>query len=439
MRDVIYILLATTQCGLLYSFAQMCYRKRKLNWIRLGLAAGLFAMTVFLSAGNRVIFDIQFSLLMAFFQSVLFSIFLWTIYRIKIFFCFSVCYFYFSVIGLTESVGLSVITVKRDFETDYEMFWQPYTLYLSALLGIFLALWIALIDVGHRKKKNIYFLLKTSVLIPLGFAAQVLSFIYLNFNDFNAASGLWLSMFLGSIAFFGVIAFLAISKIYTQMAYESRLVKQQDIQLKKQIEELTRAEAEKSKMLHDHKHDFLIMKQLESNGEYDKLSEVLDQKILESSQVKKKYYTGNVMADLVLAMKEAKAASEKIDFQTDCITLGEISAGYDVCILLSNLLDNALEACGELKGKHPYIYVSLGRQGRMLWFHILNSSTRAPVVKNGRFITSKTDKPLHGYGLVSVRQIVEKYHGSIDFDYDDTYFSVKVLIELKEGEDDNGK
>ncbi len=439
MRDAIYILLAITQCGLLYSFAEMCYRKRKFNWIRLGLVAGLFAMTVFLSAGNRVIFDIQFTMLMAVPQSFFFSFLLWILYRMKYFLGFSVCYFYFSVVDLAESVGLSVIILNRDFKADYELFWQPYTLYLTVLLWIFLFLWIALIYMGHKKKKNIYFTLRSGVLILLGFIAQILSITYLNFDDLSTASGLWLSMFLGGIAFFGVTAFLAISKSYTQMVYESRLVKQQDIQLKDQLKELVQAEEEKSKLLHDHKHDFLIMKQLERDGAYDKLSEFLNQKISDCDQVKKKYYTGNVMVDLVLAIKEARTTREKIDFQTDCTTLGEISECYDVCILLSNLLDNALEACCELGRKHPYIHVTLGRQGRMLWLCILNSSTKSPIVKNGRFITSKIDKNLHGYGLVSARQIVEKCHGSIDFDYDDTYFSVKVLMELKEGENDNGK
>ena len=98
------------------------------------------------------------------------------------------------------------------------------------------------------------------------------------------------------------------------------------------------------------------------------------------------------MVDLVLAMKENRAACEKIDFQIECAILGEISACYDVCILLSNLLDNAVEACCELKEKHPYIHVTLGRQEQVLWLYILNSSPKAPVVKNGRFISSKMDK-----------------------------------------------
>lgn len=191
---------------------------------------------------------------------------------------------------------------------------------------------------------------------------------------------------------------------------------------------MARSEKEKSKLLHDHKHDFLLMKQLVCDGQYDALLEFLDQKILNNDQAKKKYYTGNAMVDFVLAIKEANAVCANIDFQVECTTLSEASASYDICILLSNLLDNALEACQEMAGKQPWIRVKLGRQGRMLWIHMVNSSSRMPVVKNGQFITSKPDKSLHGYGLVSVCQIVERYCGTIDFDYDAAHFSVKILM-----------
>ena len=83
MRDMVYILLAVVQCGFLYTFAQMCYRKRKPNRIRQGAAAGLFALAVFLPAGNRVIFDIQFTMLMAIPQSCLFAFLLLILYRMK--------------------------------------------------------------------------------------------------------------------------------------------------------------------------------------------------------------------------------------------------------------------------------------------------------------------------------------------------------------------
>lgn len=429
MGDLIYILLAIAECSVLYSFAGLCYPRRKPNWIRWGLAAAFFATAVFFSAGNRVIFDVQFTMYMAFFQAIVFTVSLWAIYKVKLLFSFSVCYFYFAVIGLIESAGLSFLTLNRDFVADYELFWRPYTLYLTVLLALILILWIILVYRGHVKRKKLYFQLKPGILIVLGLVAQVLSYIYLNFDIMDTIYGLWLSMLLGSIAFFGVIAFLLISKNYARAMHESQLVRQQDIQLKEQLKEMARSEAEKAKMLHDHKHDFLLMKQLVSNGQQDALLEFLDEKILISDQAKGKYYTGNAMADFVLAMKEARAVDENIDFQVECTTLEETSGSYDLCILLSNLLDNALEACCEMAGKHPYIQVKLGRQGKMIWLHIMNSSARAPIVKNGQFMTSKPDKSLHGYGLMSVRQIVERYHGSIDFDYDDTYFSVKILME----------
>lgn len=433
MGDLIYILLAIAECGVLYSFSGLCYPHRKQTMLRRGLGVGLFAITVFFSAGNRVIFDIQFTLQMAFLQTVFFTALLYIIYKMKFIFSFSISFFYFSAIGLMESAGLSLLKINKNFEAYYQWFWQPYTVYLAVLMIIFLTLWTVLGYRKYIKKGKNYFPLKSGILITLGIVAQLLSIIYLNFQYLGTTHGLWLSMLLGGIAFFGVIAFLVISKSYARTIYESRLVRQQDIQLKNQLKEMERSEEEKAKLLHDHKHDFLLLKQLACDGQYNELVEALNQRLLSIGQTKKKYYTGNASVDFVLGMKEARAVCENIDFQVECTTLREVPASYDLCILLSNLLDNALEACKKMGEKRSYIKVKLGSQGQMIWVHIFNSCNKMPVVKGGKFITSKTDKSIHGYGLMSVRQIVERYHGSIDFDYDTTYFNVKILMGFQEG------
>lgn len=229
MGNLIYILLAIAECGVWYSFSGLCYQQRKKNMLRRGVATGLFVVTIFVTAGNRGIFAIQFSPFIAFFQSVFFCGLLWLIYKISFVSSLSGCYFYFASIGLLESLGLSVLKINKNFEADYEWFWKPYTVYLAALMIIFCILWAVLGDRKYIKNKKIYFPLRSAVLIILGVVAQLLSLIYLNFEYLGITHGLWLSMLLGSIAFFGVTAFLVISKSYTRMMYESQLVRQQDM------------------------------------------------------------------------------------------------------------------------------------------------------------------------------------------------------------------
>ena len=58
----------------------------------------------------------------------------------------------------------------------------------------------------------------------------------------------------------------------------------------------------------------------------------------------------------------------------------------------------------------------------------VNTSIKAPQVKDGRLLTRKEDQYAHGLGVESVKRIVEKYNGSISFLYDDEHFEVNILI-----------
>ena len=65
---------------------------------------------------------------------------------------------------------------------------------------------------------------------------------------------------------------------------------------------------------------------------------------------------------------------------------------------------------------------------QIILLQMRNTSTEIPKRKNEQFITSKQEKNKHGLGLESVRRIVEKYEGCIDFEYDTTMFQVKILV-----------
>ena len=62
-------------------------------------------------------------------------------------------------------------------------------------------------------------------------------------------------------------------------------------------------------------------------------------------------------------------------------------------------------------------------------YEIKNSKTNNTQEKDGQFKTDKKDKALHGIGLKSVRQIVEKYQGDIKIQYDEEHFCVTVMIQ----------
>ena len=98
----------------------------------------------------------------------------------------------------------------------------------------------------------------------------------------------------------------------------------------------------------------------------------------------------------------------------------------ELCSLVSNLLDNAIEAVQKVK-EDKYIrfsfYVNLNKQTTEICCE--NPYEKCPVEKDGRFFTIKKDKQNHGIGIQNIRKIVEKNHGVIKISYD-TDFCVHI-------------
>lgn len=99
---------------------------------------------------------------------------------------------------------------------------------------------------------------------------------------------------------------------------------------------------------------------------------------------------------------------------------------YDMVMLISNLLDNAIEASRD--SDNPRIDITITTKMNYLSITICNSTKESVLLKNAKLKSSKADKENHGFGLKSVRQITEKYNGMLDFFEQDDMFYVDVLL-----------
>jgi len=101
----------------------------------------------------------------------------------------------------------------------------------------------------------------------------------------------------------------------------------------------------------------------------------------------------------------------------------------DLCIILTNLLDNALEACSKQpEGERREITVTIRRINLFLIIRITNSCTAEPDIQNGSLLTTKKDRKLHGWGLRSVKAAVEKYQGVMEFGCCDSVFTADIML-----------
>lgn len=180
-------------------------------------------------------------------------------------------------------------------------------------------------------------------------------------------------------------------------------------------------------MVHDIKHHFTVLREYEESGQYEKLRKYLgtvDGAFCENDGVP---WTGNRILDFLLNEKKSEAEHRGILFDIETSAVFKLSLeDTDVCALMGNVLDNAIEACERMTSGKRWVSVYMKKQQDMFFIEVSNSIDKIPIIKHGQFLTQKGDKELHGYGIKSIRRIVDKYDGTIAFQIEDKMFKVNI-------------
>ena len=111
----------------------------------------------------------------------------------------------------------------------------------------------------------------------------------------------------------------------------------------------------------------------------------------------------------------AEAAEKNIKFTYEIEWVGNLAIqDIDMCALLANLLDNAIEACEKIEDESRWIHLKIRRKSEMLLILLENSIVESKKDKESFFVTTKKNKIYHGLGLKSIENVVQKYEGYID-------------------------
>ena len=136
--------------------------------------------------------------------------------------------------------------------------------------------------------------------------------------------------------------------------------------------------------------------------------------------------TGNSALDAILSTKKALAESKGITVDMEVQISNRLPLEpVDVCVIFGNALDNAIEACDRItEGEKKISLVLVQREGKLLC-RITNTALSG--ITNV-YSTSKKDKENHGFGLVNLRESLEKYDCEPVMDYNDGFFSMKFIV-----------
>lgn len=144
-------------------------------------------------------------------------------------------------------------------------------------------------------------------------------------------------------------------------------------------------------------------------------------------------YTNDMVLDTILNVGCKKAAGSKIQYavKVNRITKPLNIESADKSSILSNAIDNAIEACNKTKEK--FIIIDIASDKKYVKIQIENSSL--PVkIKDNTILTTKRNTVLHGYGLKSIRQTIKKYNGHMNISYKDGITTLIILMENSQEE-----
>lgn len=227
-----------------------------------------------------------------------------------------------------------------------------------------------------------------------------------------------------------VIANISVFYIFERYARKTNIqfelqLEQEQLKLQSQyLEEKIEKQTLSAKEMHDLKNELFAIKQLllsNIDAGISKIDEICQ--VVEGMQ--SIIYTSNTSIDSLINSKKKEIDLNNINFKCDCYISGfdEIN-DMDLCILLGNLLDNAIEACLKLECNRN-IRLNFKQVDNFLNIIIKNTYNNE---KNEGLSTTKESKLNHGYGIKSVKAIVEKYEGDFQVIKDDSYFTISILL-----------
>ena len=179
---------------------------------------------------------------------------------------------------------------------------------------------------------------------------------------------------------------------------------------------------------HDYRNHIQMMKVLAANGDMDALKAYLDELDTDLNTVDTVVKTGNPMADAILNSKISLARSRNIPTLVDAhIPVKLKMSELDLCCIIGNLFDNAMEASMALPEEKRMIRVYMDMKGTQLYISFTNVTAAKKLSKVGKgFRTSKGEG--HGFGLVRIDDIVSRYDGYLSRNSEDGAFTTEILI-----------
>ena len=212
--------------------------------------------------------------------------------------------------------------------------------------------------------------------------------------------------------------------------YETSSTRYQNKLLKNQVDEVQNIYMTMRGWRHDYHNHLQSLKAKLNKNQIDESIEYLNELEKDLDDIHQIVETGNINIDAILNSKLSLAIAHDIDVNVKVVIPKDLPINnIDCCVLLGNLIDNAIEACEKVE-YHPFIRLYIGLFKKQLYISITNATNEMVRKFDEEYITTKRGN--HGHGLKRINNVVEKYHGYINRKNEPGVFVTEIMLPMNQ-------
>lgn len=208
-------------------------------------------------------------------------------------------------------------------------------------------------------------------------------------------------------------------------------MERKNLQLQKNYyEELERNQNQIRKFRHDLNNHLAVVEQLLQEKDIPTATKYFE-KMASDIRTANRKFCENSVVNAVLNAKYQQMTDASIDgFFNISIDTMVLVDDVSLCTIFANTLDNAIEACRKIKeADRRWLRLKCRyTENGYFSFELENSKENEITIQKGKYVSDKEDRKLHGIGISSVRDVVDRYEGTLDISYNQNSFKVIILI-----------
>ncbi|EFW24055.1 sensor histidine kinase [Solobacterium moorei] len=211
---------------------------------------------------------------------------------------------------------------------------------------------------------------------------------------------------------------------------EDKTIIYQNKLMKQQMDEIENIYMTMRGWRHDYHNHIQSLKGYLSLNKVEQMKNYLNELETDLDSIDTLYHSGNLQLDSILNAKLAIAEKGQIRIHCDASIPPQLHVSdLDLCVILGNLLDNAIESCRMIKDPDErFIRVYIGILKKQLYISITNATSETVKQRTDHYFTTKRGD--HGHGLKRVDQVVKKYDGYLNRQNEPGIFATEIVLPL---------